>query len=674
MANIRFVVRLLLLLSWLSLILPFSPALASPDTVRWSAVNIPTEGKPGNWVLAAGSNVQHLTMAIDGTLYCYANPAGTSYTLFKSTDGYSWSYTGQVTDSIVDIATAANDASVIVYATTSKVYKSTNAGNSFMLLPPNPGGAGNGNVEITSIAVAKQGANAIIAIGTKDTDASQYGGVYLLDEEQVVPTWTNTNIGNYDAYAVAASPNFATDQRLIAVVSDENKTFVTSSIAGGDWSVTTGNATIPVAIIATADIAFPSDYDATTDYALFVAIDAGNGKGDVYLIESAAAPDNSIATDLDIGSRYGLNNVDVTTLAVSGNAATAYLMAGAADSTQVYFSPDGGKNWTRSTKEPTGQSKTSVLMAADFTSSRRAYAATSGTESALSMTQDSGVTWNQIGLIDTRITNVIDRKSSPNYGQDKALFILTSDGERSLWRSTNGGVKWERIFTGALPGVDTITLVGLPPRYGSGTNVLFLAGTGGGKSSIWKSTDNGQNFVRQTTRDPARTLTTNTSFGIDTWAVVDDDTLFIGSFDGTNGLVYYTADSGWTYSTGVKAGKKPLNTILLSPDYEQDKTILVSNTDGWVYWSDDNSASFEPLPPRASKAPFTRFVNIAFDLEFSSGSTVYANSGAADKYLGVYKGIYRFVVNQSTKWVFTLATTAPTLAGPAQDIKSIIVN
>ena len=67
---------LTLLLSLLGTISAPDPAVATPDEVKWSRVNIPTEGETGNWVLASGSNVQHLTMAVDGTFYCYANPSG----------------------------------------------------------------------------------------------------------------------------------------------------------------------------------------------------------------------------------------------------------------------------------------------------------------------------------------------------------------------------------------------------------------------------------------------------------------------------------------------------------------------------------------------------------------------------------------------------------------------
>jgi hypothetical protein len=94
------------------------PANATSDTLEWLGVNIPTEGRSGDWVLADGSDVRHLTMAADGTLYVYATPSGTGYTLFKSTDdGYSWSYTGDVQEAIVDIATTPDDASIVYYAT-----------------------------------------------------------------------------------------------------------------------------------------------------------------------------------------------------------------------------------------------------------------------------------------------------------------------------------------------------------------------------------------------------------------------------------------------------------------------------------------------------------------------------------------------------------------------------
>ena len=87
-----------------SLTASFFPALfaqASTDDVRWSPVSLPAEGIAGGWALAAGADTRYLTAAIDGTLYCYATPAGTTDRLFKSMNGgLSWSSTGRVKDAM----------------------------------------------------------------------------------------------------------------------------------------------------------------------------------------------------------------------------------------------------------------------------------------------------------------------------------------------------------------------------------------------------------------------------------------------------------------------------------------------------------------------------------------------------------------------------------------------
>jgi hypothetical protein len=241
--------------------------------------------------------------------------------------------------------------------------------------------------------------------------------------------------------------------------------------------------------------------------------------------------------------------------------------------------------------------------------------------------------WNQISLIDTDVTDIIDLAPSPRYSQDYTLFMLTFGGEHSLWRSLNGGVSWEGVYTSALPDVDQIDRVELPPQYGGNSRVVFIAGSSNGNPAIWKSTDNGQSFTRQIAPSP-----------IDTWAVVDDTTLFIGSYDGSNGLVYRTTTSGSTYPEGIVAGNQSLNSIVLSPNYNEDKTILVGNKDGWVYWSEDNGASFRPLPPHATSKPLSGNITVAFDPKYSTNNTVYAASDTTDK------GIYRFIIGKSNAW------------------------
>jgi hypothetical protein len=116
----------------------------------------------------------------------------------------------------------------LYYATISSVYRSGDGGTSFIPLPQNPGGAGSNNVQITSLDVVRLGSSNLVAVGTKDTDFGNYGGVYLLDESSPSGIWLNTVIGANDVYCIAFSPNYANDKVLIAITSNKMATFIKS--------------------------------------------------------------------------------------------------------------------------------------------------------------------------------------------------------------------------------------------------------------------------------------------------------------------------------------------------------------------------------------------------------------------------------------------------------------
>jgi hypothetical protein len=618
-------------------------AAAGEEEAEWSMVKIPAEGRPGKWALASGSDVRCLTIATDGTLYCYANPSGTNYTLYKSTDGgYSWAYTGGVQDTIVAIATAPDDASTVYYATTSNVYKSTDAGKSFTKLPSSPGGAGSDNVEITCLDIARLGSNNVIAAGIRDSDSCEFGGVYTLDENERIPRWTDTDTGNYDVCGIAFSPDYPADRQLLAVATDETDTFVMARIGDTGWGEIVSGARIQGVVAMSGAIVFPDDYDVQAEgCTLLVGIDTGNNNGDVYRVSTAWAGESPEVTDLNIGSRVNPSSVDVCSVAVSGDADAAKILAGSADSAQVYISTDGGDNWTRAKKELEGGSGTCVLMAPDFEGYGRAYAVTSGAESGFSLSQDGGIIWNQVSLIDTEISNIIDLAVSSEYRQDNPRFMITGNsdsGKRSLWRKLDDGTTWERVITDTVPGFDRINLVELSPQYGNGSQVVFLAGTSNGNPAIWKSTDNGQTFNYR--RGPLE---------IDVWAIVDDDTLLAGGYDGSSGIIYVVTDGGWYYSDGTEVGSNPLYSMAISPDYERDETVLVGDSKGRAYYSDDNGTTFEALGQQLPLFSGIGEVSVAFDPGFGRNKTVYAASNARVT-TGSDERIYRFIIDRSNTW------------------------
>jgi len=619
-----------------SLVLPATPvAGAAPTAARWSPVSIPAQGEPGNFVLAAGSDVQQIVAAADGTLYAAADPAGASDRLFRSTDGGSaWQAIGGVTDAVVSIAIAPDDARLVYYATASQVFGSRDGGATFVPLSA-PGGTGSGNRAITAITVTARGTGHVVAAAVRDGDTGQYGGVYLLDDTEIFPAWRDAGIGSLNVLAAAFSPKYSADRALIAVAANETSTLVLTRVADGAWGTTIGPASLPSSVAAAATIVFPDDYVAFTEIAaLFVAIDTGAGEGDVYRIENQWALPSRVS---DLGL-----DTDVSGLLASGNATGALLVAGMAGSAGVSVSQDGGQTWHQAAKPPTGESATRLAPAADLATSRRCYAATRGAESAVSRSDDGGVTWNQVGLIDTDISTsaVLDLAVSPVYAQDSTLFMLTWGGEHSLWRSHAGGASWERVFTSAAAEVDSLARVALSPAYGQSKRTLYVAGlAAGGQAAVWRSADDGQTFVRRHPLVP-----------VDAWATAGDDRLFVATYDGSQALVAATEDGGFIYGRGAAAGSQPLSSVAVSPDFERDKTLAAGNTVGLVYLSRDGGTSFRRLGPALPLGPGgAGVVSLIFDPAFAANKTIYAATDAPSTSASRAR-VFRFIVGKSDSW------------------------
>ena len=615
------------------------------DAVSWTRVNIPAEGIAGNWALSRSAGIKYLTQSIDGTLYCYTAPIGTTNTLFKSIDsGISWSYVDGVSSGIIDIAAAPDVANVIFYATISMVYESIDAGASFTLLPPGPGGAGAGNISITAIDITRYSGHYVIAVSTKDADAGQFGGVYLYDESNPGAGWQNTGIGGYDVYDVAFSRNSSgATWNIAAAGNDEINTHILTNINFSGWNNTIGDAVIPINVLVSAFIAFPDDYGTSAgSFNLYVGFNAGGNNGDVYAITGVNSPAASTFVDLNAGAISGFANVNVCSMVVSGPAASAKIFAGSSSGAQVYSSIDSGLHWSAAVKPPTGASDTFVVNGLTGSPDQgKLFTATGGAECAFSVSTDGGNSFNQLSLINTQISSIVDFAASPVYGIDNTMFLLTfGSTKHSLWLSENGGVRWKRVFSSSFSGIGSLDSIRLSPQYGS-SKVVYVSGTFGLNSAVWKSVDNGQIFSSpQVSCDPD----SGAPFTINQLIVVNDSTLIAGSYNGTNGLIYRTFNGGLTYSHKAVLGNSAIYSVAISPDFVHDNTVLAGNRNGWIFRSSDACVSFSALPSDAVTAPLSGNVTVAFDCDFSHDSVVFAASDTSGK------GISRFTIGKSSRW------------------------
>jgi photosystem II stability/assembly factor-like uncharacterized protein len=583
---------------------------AETDIAEWSEVATPAEGRAGGWGLAPGSNLSGLSLAA-GVIY--ANKLDGESRLMRSEDGgLSWAETDYEGEAVVDIV-CPSDTEPIYLTDGSRVYKSRD-GELFESVSEGTLPALDTNERIACLDIGYDGNHPIVFIGTVDSDPGQYGGVYYLTEGDFGAGWRDMMAEGYDIYAIAAAPQFDHSLRLIALASDENHSYIINNESTiGGWSELTElleDNTASFGLSSASRIVFPSDFDIL--YELFVGVSSG-GKGGVYRVNEGGAR--------DLGPEAEIVSLDI--------AAGRELVAGGSNG-QLWYSPDAGESWQPSRKAPTGDGAIYVAVSADFSESGVVYAVTSGIESAFSISRDGCLTWNQTSLIDTEISDIIDLALSP-VEQDDTLFMLTHQdgGGHSLWRRRDGD--WERVYCTSLPDVDRLERLALCPCYDDYNRVVLLAGAGNGSPSIWKSSDDGQSFTRRGTPLP-----------VDAWAVVDDSTWFTGGYDGANGRVYHATNSGLSYSLGSVIGDSSLNSIVLSPNYSQDETLLVGNKDGWVYLSEDNGKSFDPLPFDAVSSPLSGVITVAFDPEYASNSTVYAASASAGE------GIYRFIVGGSS--------------------------
>ncbi|MCX7911690.1 MAG: hypothetical protein N2506_01810 [Dehalococcoidales bacterium] len=603
----------------LTLFLSTAPPAATPavadGTLEWTAVNIPAEGEDGNWVLSAGADISSLVVAGDGTLYAVVS--GAAYSLFRSRDGgLSWEHPGDVQSAVTALAVSHTAAGNIYYATTDDVFVSTDGGDTFLELPDGPW-AGTGT--ITAIAVTCWNNRDVLIVGTRDDDPGEFGGVYARNGNEAIPRWVDTGIGGYDTISLATT-EYEGDYLIVTVATDEIRTCVLTRTATTGWNGLIGGARLD-SLAVSAVIAVP-EHDTTEllpeEFCAYIGISTAGGGGGLYRFEGAAPPRDSALNELTPNEdNPGTGISGLCTSGTSNASGVAFLMTGLKNDPAVYTSRDGGLSWVKSLKSPTGD-ELSGLAVRDGT----IYAASTGSESALSVSRDGARTFSQTSLIDAVVASIVDFAPSPCYGEDSTIFLLTrgaGPGSEALWKSQTGGTAWERVLVADPGRLEGLRMLAVCPDYGTSCRNLYLAGQSSGKNAIWRSGDGGQTFRRYFPTDPV----SGAEITIDAWQVAKEDILYVAGFDGSRSYIYVSERGRLDFTRRLGCASQPLYSIALSPRHGQDGMVLAGDNNGSVYWGTVTTNSLKPLGNGAVSASSSP-VTVAFDPASGRNGTVYA--------------------------------------------------
>jgi hypothetical protein len=497
---------------------------------------------------------------------------------------------------VVDIATSPEDADILyVIDDSNAIFKTVNAGSAFTELP-----APAGITMLTSIAIGVVDGDTFLFVG--DSDGLGGGEAYSLAESQYGSTWQDMGLDD-DVIEIATSPEFSDEAnpQVIAVVSDGTDTWVAYKYGSGNWGAEEANApldAIPAGSFEAeaAQIAFPDDYSSDSDSGemeFFIAVVDDTDGGGVYRI--------IVSSDFN-----AFDDANAVSVDVAGNVGDVSALCGT-DGGAVYRSTDGtGGTWTEDKKGPTGDGDVYVLLTDDYLESETAWALANSTTDglqALSQTTDGGVVFTDISLIDADKTGV----NALSLG---SKFVATDNAALGddLWREEDG--TWERVEHAA-----AIDLVAMSPDE----DAVFWADMTG--KEIYRSTDGGSRFINQLT-DPTNL------YG---WLIIDKNTIIAGG----TGEIYKSTNNGttWSKKTSGLGGTGNLVSFAMSPDFDNDETILAGSDDTEVYLSDDGGGSWDDMDSGDLTNTGDDPTHVVFDVDYVDNMTFYV---ATDKYVERY--------------------------------------
>jgi len=570
------------------------PMPASAGTLSWGSETIPSTS--GN-VLADG-DVVDLAVSAGGDVIYSCN--GTSIIYRSSNRGESWTAIRVIDGVTIDvdlIAVAPDDENYIACAgdntTGVFVYISDDAGANWDSLGNVTTTTSIDNIYDLALSVAKSGKHFVAIAGADDSVAE----VSYYEIGAVGAVWKDTTTGAMgsdwtagdSARAVAFSPNFASDEVMVALSANPGKNTIDFQIFSFDqkrWNADAGFTSYPVNLqvdgtdvtsLDAASIALSPDYLGSDDSMRLAFVGITDDAG------AASVGKNSGIQRLEDDSVKTLKEkVYINSVAYDGT----NLVAGRYDSNTVYRSADPlasspSVSSSAGLKSPGLNTDADEKVVVAFAGSD-VVAGTSGDESAFAVSKNDGKTFNDISLIDTTLKALTDVAVSADGSN---IYMATDSADAmSLWRYAS---RWERVLT-----IDEKTgfIVRTAPND---MDVVYVADEDA--SAIYYSADAGE--TKWHTRIATETIE-------DLAVETDGSVVYVAS---AGGYVSKSTNNGFTWSS--KKSSKLSGGISMLTSLGED-LLLAGSDDGKAAYSKDGNSSWSKL---ADGMPSDGVVSVAAD-------------------------------------------------------------